>query len=48
MKVVVTPSAKPPATKVKRAMQPKSKPKSTKQPKRLNEVVESSIAGETA
>ncbi|KAJ7364074.1 hypothetical protein DFH08DRAFT_765710 [Mycena albidolilacea] len=48
MQVVVTPSAKLPATKVKRAMQPKSKPKSTKQPKRLNEVVESSIAGETA
>ncbi|KAF8206390.1 hypothetical protein K438DRAFT_1963443 [Mycena galopus ATCC 62051] len=46
--VVVTPPAKPPATKTKRAMQPKSKPKSTKQPKRLNEVVESSIAGETA
>ncbi|KAF7374862.1 hypothetical protein MSAN_00372200 [Mycena sanguinolenta] len=38
-----------PPTKIKRAMQPKSKPKSTaKQPKRLNEVVESSIAGETA
>ncbi|KAJ7931543.1 hypothetical protein B0H13DRAFT_851455 [Mycena leptocephala] len=36
----------PPATK-KRAMQPKSKPRS-KQPKRLDEVVESSIAGETA
>ncbi|KAJ6513214.1 hypothetical protein C8R45DRAFT_1088276 [Mycena sanguinolenta] len=35
-------------TKIKRAMQPKSKPKSTKQPKRLNEVIESSIAGETA
>ncbi|KAK7033156.1 hypothetical protein R3P38DRAFT_2921077 [Favolaschia claudopus] len=43
--VVNTPAA--PATK-KRAMQPKSKPKSTKQPKRLHEVVESSIAGETA
>ncbi|KAJ7639860.1 hypothetical protein DFH06DRAFT_638756 [Mycena polygramma] len=36
-----------PATKIKRAMQPKSKPKA-KQPKRLDEVIESSIAGETA
>ncbi|KAJ6494858.1 hypothetical protein C8R47DRAFT_386764 [Mycena vitilis] len=36
-----------PATNIKRAMQPKSKPKA-KQPKRLDEVVESSITGETA
>ncbi|KAJ7707670.1 hypothetical protein B0H17DRAFT_526459 [Mycena rosella] len=45
--VVTTPSAKPPSMKVKRAMQPKSKLKS-KQPKRLDEVVESSIVGEIA
>ncbi|KAJ7756470.1 hypothetical protein DFH07DRAFT_742637 [Mycena maculata] len=44
--VSVTPT-KPPASKIKRTMQPKSKPK-PKQPKRLNEVVESSIVGETA
>ncbi|KAJ7274361.1 hypothetical protein B0H12DRAFT_1228109 [Mycena haematopus] len=48
MNIVVTPSEKLPTTKIKRAMQPKSKPKSTKQPKRLNEVVESSIPDETA
>ncbi|KAJ7494768.1 hypothetical protein B0H11DRAFT_2003353 [Mycena galericulata] len=45
LSVSVAPSTKPPASKIKRAMQPKSKPK---QPKRLNEIVESSIAGETA
>ncbi|KAJ7126957.1 hypothetical protein C8R44DRAFT_874060 [Mycena epipterygia] len=42
--LVVTPS---PAMKIKRAMQPKTKPK-PKQPKRLNEIIESSIVGETA
>ncbi|KAJ6619786.1 hypothetical protein B0H10DRAFT_2216605 [Mycena sp. CBHHK59/15] len=47
LNVAFAPVATPPAAKIKSAMQPKSKPK-PKQPKRLNEVVQSSIAGEIA